>query len=490
MRLFGQRRRRADDIHDGGDRRTVVVAADSVAATRGEANEVLSGWGQHLGDALGGAVDVVNTASDSCTARWYFRNRLPGVLDRLSPGDVFLIGFGVCDQALTRPDLYLTPEEFRAHLHAYVDVLTARGVVPVLTTQVARHVFDEHDELRAVAGDYSVHTRRVAAERGVPLLDLQRSTSRLFDACGPELARGYFRWYDAGEHPACPDGIVDTLHLNRNGAQAVAYLAARGLRRLGVLPASVPPPADRPAPPRTVRWSRNVLAARWPKWEAGPEVHPAPVVETPTGVRPAPPAPRFTGTAGPGVERVLFLVDGAVLGSTGVAADGRWCWRGVRGWAQGRHTVEAVAVSDRGRSRPAQVRFRVRFAVPSPVVTAPAPRSLNGPSPVFKGTAAQGVRTVAAFCEGRPLGRAEVADDGSWRFRLPHDWLPGTHRISFAAVGSGGGSEPATLVFDVLAPDASSWLRRDPVSWHHCAPGGDCPHISRAKPPGAKNLLE
>ncbi|MEV7415856.1 GDSL-type esterase/lipase family protein [Streptomyces sp. NPDC089919] len=467
-------------------RRRLVIAADSVAAGRRAGNEVLSGWGQHLGELVGEGVEVVNTASDSCTTHWYFRNRLPAVLEASAPGDIFLIGFGVCEQAMARPDLYRTPREFRAYLNLYVDVLRDRDLTPVLATQVARHLFDPDGAVRQPVGGYSEHTRRVAADRGVALLDLEVLTTGLLAGCGPERARGYYRWFDAGYCEDHPDGIIDTLHLNRQGARAVARLAVDGLYELGLVSRAAdvsqrpfPEPMARPLAAPEGRPSRDPVP---------PVRLPPPVVLTPRGGGSGHPTQRFTGTAEPGTGHVLLTQGDAFLGVAGVGATGRWQWRRTVTWEEGHHEVSVVAVSPRGRSAPAPLRFEVVARVPAPEVSAPQAGSLNGPGPVFKGTVAPGVRSVAVQGAGRWLGQAELTD-GSWRFRLPHDWQPGRHTITFTAVADGGTSRPAHLPFEVLAVPPGNWLHRQ-GDWQGCATDRPCLHIGRHKPAGASNILD
>ncbi|WP_414170570.1 hypothetical protein ACMATS_37410 [Streptoverticillium reticulum] len=471
-------------------RRKLVIASDSVATERSESNEIVSGWGQHLDDLVGASLEVVNTASDSCTTHWYFRNRLPMILNSLTDGDIFLVGFGVCEQAMVRPDLYRTPEEFKAYLGLYIDVLQARGVIPVLVTQAARHIFDAGGSLQPVANDYSVYTRAVAAERGVALIDLQRKSAELFSELGAEKARGYFRWFDVGEHPQCPEGIIDTLHLNQRGARAVAWLVAQDLSNLGLAPGGIPDAGPVPVEPWTRPARIEDCVAQWPDWSQSPVAFTAPDIYSPTEDATGHPTLKFRGNASPGVSWVLFLEGDEVIGTARVGADGRWIWRRQVCWSAGQHEVGVVAISNRGRSKTAHVRFSVRSRVPSPVVTVPKPGSLNGPGAVFRGTAASGVQTVVALCEGRWIGEAQVAADGTWRYRLPHEWLPGVHSIAFVAAGEGGTSQATVLPFEVLTIPPDNWLRQDPVSWQHCAPGAPCAHMRRLRPEGARNILE
>lgn len=467
-------------------RRKLVIAADSVAASRRSDSEVLSGWGQHLDGLIEDGVDVVNTASDSCTTHWYFRNRLPTVLESLAPGDLFLIGFGVCEQAVARPDLHRTPYEFEAYLNLYVDTLHERCITPVLVTQTSRHLFDSGGIPKPPVGSYSECTRRVAAEREVALLDLERLTAGLLAGWGPDRARGFFRWFDAGQHYDVPDGIIDTLHLNRQGAQAVAQLVADELHALElVAPATRQASPSLPPPIPVYPYAASDAS---PGWQSFPISQEPPVVLDPRKGLPAHPTLRFTGTASPGTTHVLLCVNDTVVGAAGVGLSGTWQWRRTVVWPDGEHELEVVAVSDAGRSAPAKVCFRVEGHVPTPKVVVPAAGSLNGPSPVFKGTVAPGVRAVNVSCQGRWLGQADLTDT-QWRYRLPHDWWPGSHTISFTAVGNSGVSPETVLAFDVLAVPPGNWLQGQ-GSWQACVVGRACDHIKRCKPAEASNLLE
>ncbi|MFI6645922.1 GDSL-type esterase/lipase family protein [Streptomyces sp. NPDC050504] len=468
---------------------SLVVAGDSVAAERPGSRTALAGWGQYLGEHLGAGTQVVNTSKDSFTAAHYFTHRLPTVLDGMRPGDVFLFCFGVCDQAIARPDLYATPEEYTAYAHLYVDQLRERSLTPVFVTQPSRHIFGPSGALDTASGDYSPHLRRVAADRNCVLVDLQQSTRDLFGRMGPERARGYFRWFEAGEKPQeQPRGIVDTLHFNPQGARAVAQLAARELSRAG-LSVRAEAAGDVP-PPRAMPWDAGRARRRLAEAPDEPRTAAAPVVLAPADGAAVAPTPRLRGTAPAKAGQVVFLSGGEVLGATPVADDGSWLWRRPTAWPVGTHRVEVVAIGPSGRSLPGAVRFEVAPPLPPPEVTKPEAGSTNGPRPVFRGTAAPGTSKVVALSEGRFLGESPVDGAGAWRFKLPHDWRPGRHEVRFLAVRNGIPSAPLPHPFTAVAIPSSHWLRRDPEGWVHCAPGRVCPHIKRERPEGARRMLD
>ncbi|MEG3626975.1 hypothetical protein [Streptomyces poriticola] len=87
---------------------------------------------------------------------------------------------------------------------------------------------------------------------------------------------------------------------------------------------------------------------------------PAPDVRSPESYEQIPgSAVRFTGLA-PGAAQVGFRAGGTLLGTTPVAADGRWTWDSGWSWQEGRHTVEVFAVDTAGtESTAAPVPFAV-----------------------------------------------------------------------------------------------------------------------------------
>ena len=92
--------------------------------------------------------------------------------------------------------------------------------------------------------------REVAAEEGVPLLEMEAVTRTLEQGFGSEGSRSLYLHFEPGEHLDLPDGIHDDTHFSELGARLVAEQAAREMVRLHLpivrylkLEGFVPPPA-------------------------------------------------------------------------------------------------------------------------------------------------------------------------------------------------------------------------------------------------------
>ena len=186
------------------------------------------GWGWALPEFTAAGVRVENHAvSGRSTLSFLQENRFAPVLAAIRPGDALMIQFGHNDEKedverhtnahTTYPDL----------LAFYCDAAAERGARPVLCTPVSRRFFTGDGGLLYTHGEYAGAVRRLAAEKGVPLCDLERMTRELYLGLGEQGAAKLFVELAPGEHPDFPDGHRDLTHFNADGARAVARLAAR-----------------------------------------------------------------------------------------------------------------------------------------------------------------------------------------------------------------------------------------------------------------------
>ncbi|MFE4089242.1 hypothetical protein [Streptomyces sp. YIM B13502] len=71
------------------------------------------------------------------------------------------------------------------------------------------------------------------------------------------------------------------------------------------------------------------------------------------------PRPRFSGTAGPDVSKVMVLEGGRLIAEAPVRDDGTWSVRHPHDWKPGRYEVEFVSVFSALHSRPARLTLRI-----------------------------------------------------------------------------------------------------------------------------------
>jgi lysophospholipase L1-like esterase len=173
----------------------------------------LHGWGQVFGEFFGDRVAILNhAASGRSTKTFIAEKRWEKVLAE-KPDYVF-IQFGHNDQK----DKTLGPEDgYREYLIRYIDEATKAGIKPVLVTPVARRTFDKDGKPTTSLTPYADATKKVAKEKGVPVIDLHQLSLDLYAKLG-----------DKGSADFSP-AETDRTHFSKKGAKAVAELVAKQL---------------------------------------------------------------------------------------------------------------------------------------------------------------------------------------------------------------------------------------------------------------------
>ena len=212
---------------------TIHIAGDSTAANYGEARYPQAGWGMMLPCALEEGATVRNHAIGGRSTRTFIaEGRLDRMAAELKAGDTVLIQFGHNDASADRPERYVSPDGYKANLQRMIDVARQAGAQPVLLTPVTRRSFRD-GKAKADFAVYSIAARELAAEAGVPLIDLESASGHWLESMGEEGSRPYFLHYAPEDQvPAFPQGISDDTHFSELGARAIADVVASELRAL------------------------------------------------------------------------------------------------------------------------------------------------------------------------------------------------------------------------------------------------------------------
>ncbi|WP_447642978.1 MULTISPECIES: rhamnogalacturonan acetylesterase [Chitinophagaceae] len=154
------------------------------------------------------------------------------ILDALKPGDYVFIEFGHNDEKINKSAVGTTISEFKSNLVQYVNETKTHRAFPILLTPIVRRVFKD-GVLQDTHGAYADAVRQVADSLNVPLIDLQKSSSKLVQDLGETGAIQLYNYVDSG-NINYPNGKKDDTHLNPNGADKIAALAADGLKKLHI----------------------------------------------------------------------------------------------------------------------------------------------------------------------------------------------------------------------------------------------------------------
>jgi len=152
-----------------------------------------SGWGLGFRQLVAPEVVVINTAQNGRSSK-SFRDEGHWAKAIALRGDYYLIQFGHNDQPGKGPERETDPATtFPANLARDVDDVRAIGATPILVTSLVRRTFAESDPARLTStlGPWVEAVKRVAAEKRVPLIDLDAASRALCERLGPVQTAGF-----------------------------------------------------------------------------------------------------------------------------------------------------------------------------------------------------------------------------------------------------------------------------------------------------------
>lgn len=193
------------------------------------------GWGQVLPEFFNDNVVVENFAQNGRSTRTFIEQ---GWWDKtiadVQKGDFVVIQFGHNDCAENKPDRYTTPEQYEANLVKMISEVKAKGGTPVICTSVARRKFDSDGKIVDTHKGYPEIAKKVASEKKVPMVDMQKMTTEWLEGEGEVGSRKYFHKYRAGQSKLFPQGLDDNTHYNKEGATIAASMFVEGIENLGL----------------------------------------------------------------------------------------------------------------------------------------------------------------------------------------------------------------------------------------------------------------
>ncbi|HVT87744.1 MAG TPA: rhamnogalacturonan acetylesterase [Tepidisphaeraceae bacterium] len=178
------------------------------------------GWGQFIGEYFDKTVTVVNLARNGRSTKTFINEGLwQKALDE-KPNFV-LIQFGHNDShAPTNREATNAATDFRDYLRQYIDQSRAIGAKPILVTPVQRRTYGPDGKLNNSLLPYANAMKEVAAEKKVPVIDLNASSGVLYEKLGAKANEMVSR------------NGTDATHFNERGARWMADLVMSDLLKL------------------------------------------------------------------------------------------------------------------------------------------------------------------------------------------------------------------------------------------------------------------
>jgi len=210
---------------------TIFIAGDSTVTDQG--SPPWAGWGQMMPLLFKPGVATANYADSGESAGSFAHSFLPKIWGVIRSNDFLFVQFGHNDEKGYDTTTYTN------YLATYISGARQRGALPVLITPVERRRFDSDGNALDTHGSYPGAMRQLAADQGVPLIDLQASSKAYFQYLGPEGTKQVFNY---------APGYADNTHFQEYGGVQIARLVVEGIKEANlsltnfIVPNELPPP--------------------------------------------------------------------------------------------------------------------------------------------------------------------------------------------------------------------------------------------------------
>jgi len=186
-----------------------------------------AGWGLGFKQFLADGAECINTSQGGRSSESFRREgRWTNAL--ALKGDYYLIQFGHNNEP-GKPGRSTDMPTFVSNMVSYVEEARAVGAKPVLVTPLTRRQWDKDHpgKIKSSLAPYALEVRKIAAEKNVPLIDLQARSIELCQSLGPEKCLEFSPTKTNADGTAGYDGT----HLNEKGHVLFARLVVDELRK-------------------------------------------------------------------------------------------------------------------------------------------------------------------------------------------------------------------------------------------------------------------
>ena len=198
----------------------IVLVGDSTVTDQ-------AGWGLGFKQFLPDSARCTNTAMGGRSSMSFLKE---GRWEKALAlhGDYYLIQFGHNNEP-GKPGRSTDMPTFVADMTRYVDEARAAGAKPILVTPLVRRQFDKADDhkINSSLAPYAEEVRKIAAAKGVPLVDLHARSQALCERLGREGCLAF-----SPRKIADDKNVPDNTHLDANGSVLFARLIVEELHKV------------------------------------------------------------------------------------------------------------------------------------------------------------------------------------------------------------------------------------------------------------------
>lgn len=212
--------------------KTIFLAGDSTVTDQDV--EPWASWGQFITNYFNSNCVVANYAESGATlSSFKATNRLNKILSTIKPNDYAVIEFAHNDEKI-KGDGNGAWGLYTNSLKEFITKIREKGGIPILITPTERRAFNTNGKLKPTHGDFPDAMRQVATNLQVPLIDVTKMTSNMYERWGDNVSRKAFVQYPANTFPGQTDALEDNTHFNSFGANEIAKCVVQGIKDLNL----------------------------------------------------------------------------------------------------------------------------------------------------------------------------------------------------------------------------------------------------------------
>ncbi|MBF4471407.1 rhamnogalacturonan acetylesterase [Flavobacterium sp. HJJ] len=211
---------------------SIFLAGDSTVTDQDV--EPWASWGQMIPQYFDTNIVITNYAcSGLALSSFKSSNRLLKISSQIKAGDYLFIEFGHNDEKIKGPE-NTAWKSYSDLLAEFIQTAKDKGAFPVLVTPTQRRAFNSDGTLKETHGDFPDAMRAVAKKMNVPLIDVTKITTVLYEKWGDDVSRKAFVQYPANTFPGQTKALEDNTHFNSFGANEITLCVIKGIRDLNL----------------------------------------------------------------------------------------------------------------------------------------------------------------------------------------------------------------------------------------------------------------
>jgi lysophospholipase L1-like esterase len=216
------------DIAKADDQITVYLAGNSTVVDQDD--EPWASWGQMIPRFFKAGVAIADHAESGLTlSSFKGSHRLDKVLSVAKPGDYLFVEFGHNDQKEKGANDGAW-KSYTESFKYFISKAKEKGMIPVVVTSTSRRAFSDSGKVKNTLGDFPAAARKVAADEGVAMIDINAMTADFYNALGKDNSKKAFVHYPANTYPGQDKPLADDTHFNGYGAYQIAKCIIEGIK--------------------------------------------------------------------------------------------------------------------------------------------------------------------------------------------------------------------------------------------------------------------